>query len=162
MTRTDLYPTGRKHCAQCGAYRHVCYFGRHHAKDKRERGVLSPYCHTCRRRFFREYRTRPQAREYSRIRAEALRRRAGVDVVIGNRRTPQGHDERVLLPAAPFAEWLREHGPMTKGERVRWCLQRSVDESGIRRIIEGEKLRVHIDTVDRCVDPAVLNELYPV
>lgn len=106
-------------------------------------------CRTCRR-------------EYDRIWAERRRRLDGVKAVGRVRETPVAYGERIHLDAGPFAEWLRENAPAGEGERTAWAGRFGVNESTIRRIVDGTQLTVHIDTVDRVVGPAVLNELYPV
>lgn len=47
MIRTDLYPTGRKHCSRCGCWRYLHEFGRN--KD-----WLQARCKTCERLIKRE------------------------------------------------------------------------------------------------------------
>jgi hypothetical protein len=67
------------------------------------------------------------------------------------------------VPAAPFAAWLKRVYPNASG----WELQHILgpDESWFRRVFDGEKDEIRLDTVDRCVvaygDPGLLHDLYP-
>lgn len=200
--RSDLYPTGRKHCSRCGCWRLLYEFNpieregpharlgawcrtcqaRYNEERRRARGARvrtethclnghlrtpentyyrpsdgRPRCRDCRRATERT----PLARERQRIYRNAKRAEAGLATRQFKRKPPQDSNERVLLDAEPFADWLREHAPGSGEGRERWSLAHGVDESQVRRLQEREQARVHINTVDRVAGPQLLNELYP-
>lgn len=116
-------------------------------------------------------RNRARVVEAQRIWCEAKRREQGIPirtdkdgnrVYYGRSKPPTNKREVLRLDAAPFRLWLQENGPQDKESRLRWCRSRNVDEGTIRRIMDGTYKKAHIDIVDRCVDPATLNRLYPV
>jgi transcriptional regulator with XRE-family HTH domain len=145
--RVNPVVLGRKFCARCGHWRHVCDFRPcAHSVD----GLFS-YCHACKRSYEREYRgqmteqQREARREYNRIRAEARRRAAGMRVYERHRPSVIDRVERVLLPRDPIVHELRRR----RGELTTIALKSGVPERTITRLLSGESRRVRIDVADK-------------
>lgn len=145
------------------SYTH-CKRGHRFTPENTYRNAGRRFCRICQRQRQAKWRRDPvvsvQRREYNRIWKEGQRRAQGAPVRLAGRRIPQDYHERLLLPGEPFAEWLRENVPTSN--RMRWAVANGIDETQVRRLLNGEQETVHIDTVDRVVDPGVLNELYPI
>lgn len=210
--RSDLYPTGRKHCSLCGCWRLVYEFGRaskpgilqaqcktcDRVKQRERKGYrpqrigyclrghkLTPdnirdrgdgrrQCLTCRRMTDRRWwhtlgpEKKAQRREWERIYEDAKRRARGAPRrnTRGRREhAPRSVNEKLNLPAKPFALWLRETAEMEDGSPTgEWCRQVRIDQSAARRLVRGEQTHVHIDTVDRTLieeGSTFLWDLYP-
>jgi hypothetical protein len=86
----------------------------------------------------------------------ARRRAAGIVPV--NRRE---REMPLSLPAEPFAAWLRAYQPGSSNGEL--AIQLGCDETFIRRHINGEYERIHIDRADRILltAGAHLNDIYP-
>jgi hypothetical protein len=114
-------------------------------------------CRTC----HRERRRTDPYREAQRFYRDAQRRAAGIPRRNLNRTTPRGPNEGLVLPAEPFARWLRANQPDISAEE--WAVHLGCDETFIRRHIKGEYDHIHIDTADRILMAAGahLNDLYP-
>jgi hypothetical protein len=116
---------------------------------------------------YRRFRRSPKRKEYMRIYGDGLRRRQGTPQAAHTqiREAPKHFSERPLLPAEPFAQWLRDNIP-PKGERRSWAEAHGIDSAQLSKIIGGHAKSVHIDTVDFALTQAdqtyMLNELYPV
>lgn len=99
---------GRKFCARCGHWRHLCDF----RPDTGNPGSgLRSYCQACerirRREAYRQLMLDPVRatlrREYYRIRGEALRREAGIPPrARANRQTVIDQREGIYLPVEPL------------------------------------------------------------
>jgi hypothetical protein len=137
---------GRKFCAHCGRWRHVCDFGH---KSRAKTG-LSSWCETCTRKLAREVRARrtPEqrelVREYQRIWSEGRRREAGVrrrEELFAARPL---RAERILLPTAPLLAELERVLDLEDFARRSGVSARRV--WGLRT---GESSRVRIDVADK-------------
>lgn len=66
-----------------------------------------------------------------------------------------------MLPAGPFAAWLRDHADFS--DITAWAHGMGIDESQLRRFVRGERETVHIDVVDRVLLYTIyrLEDLYP-
>ena len=135
---------GRKHCAGCGRWRHVCDFALHH-------GVLRARCRTCQRIYQRNWHAnatpeqRARIREYLRIWDDAKRRERGARK--NNRRRPSVIDqvEGVYLEPTLLVAKLNRHA----GELDRIAALAGISERQLRRYRNGESARIRIDIADR-------------
>lgn len=141
---------GRKFCARCGHWRHVCDFSR---SPRNTRSGLYTYCQTCVRIMHRERRVkRTEAqllldREYQRFWYEARRRAAGVAPrAFQNRKSVIDHPERVFLDPAPLVALLTGY---ENGALRTLALSAGVSERGLHRLLHGESHHVRLDTADK-------------
>jgi hypothetical protein len=141
---------GRKFCARCKHWRHVCDF--YPNPDNKGSGLHS-YCTACdRTRRREEYRRHTDEqlalrREYFRIRAEVLRRQDGVvPREFKHRHSVVDNPERILLDPVPL---LVEIGKLCDGD-FRWLADVSgVPERSIHRLRTGESQHVRVDLADK-------------
>lgn len=158
---------GRRFCGSCGRWRHVVDF---HPVRHQGRYRLASYCDHCRRvRSSVDYtklneRQRELRRENTRIRAEALRRRAGVPPrQFKNRRTVLDEKayERVFLDREPLVREMRAYfavhryelraitGQSNDGPAALFAALTDLDKRTIERILSGESKRVRVDVADK-------------
>jgi len=149
---------GRKHCAGCGHWRHVCDFGWH-------KGRLRPRCRACTRIYNRAWHAnatpeqRERIREYARIWDEVKRRERGTEPRKYQRhRTVVDRPEYAFLPTAPLANAIEAYlidlegtglGSGDAGFGIRGLAARAgMQERSVRRVL-GESRHVRIDLADR-------------
>jgi hypothetical protein len=140
---------GRKFCARCGRWRHVCDFER----DPRNRtSGLYSWCRACHRIWKRErYARRTPAErelinEYRRIWNEVQRRRAGIPP--RNWRTLRPlppRDQGELLDPAPLLTAMKRWD----GSQRALARKSGVPPRQLYRIESGESRRVQLNVADR-------------
>jgi hypothetical protein len=152
---------GRKFCARCGHWRHVCDFA---PRSRNTGSGLDSYCRACNRMMNREAyarqtpEQRERQREYWRIWREAKARAAGVPRSKGKRHTVIDRPEYRFLPAAPLVERIQydlahpEPGTMTgdPGFGIEGLAARAgVPARSIDRLLRGESKHVRLDLADK-------------
>ena len=148
LPNDDLIVLGRKFCAGCGHWRHVCDFGYLNKRGLRAR------CRVCWNREAQQRRRaatpeqRERWREYWRFHQEAQRRRNGIpERNFHNRRSVIDRIERILLPTAPLVKLLE---PYRDDELLGELSRRAgVPERSITRLLSGESAQVRIDLADK-------------
>jgi hypothetical protein len=133
---------GRKHCAGCGRWRHVCDFGV-------IRGRFRARCRACHRAYMRLWtanRTpeqREARREYERFLTEGKRRQAGIPVT--RRKLPSVVDrpEYVFLEPGPLL------GAIKGWEDLDLAKVTGIPARTIFRYRVGESRHVRLDIADR-------------
>lgn len=136
---------GRKHCAGCGRWRHVCDFREH-------RGCPRPRCRVCQAAYSRAWRQRltPEQRarinEYHRFWSEAQRRRQGIQPRnFRHRRTVIDRVESVGLPPGP----LRAVITWTGLPDIDIGAAAGVPPRSVYRVRMGESRHVRLDIADK-------------
>lgn len=140
---------GRKFCAGCGHWRHLCDYGQH-------RGGHRARCRVCHLRYQIAWRDRmtpeqrAHRREYERFWYEAKRREAGLPTGSTRRQRRALPIERVFFPTEPLLEVLNDAVRRELVESWEVIARRAgLDGHTIRRLRFGESERVRIDTADR-------------
>lgn len=138
---------GRKFCAGCGHWRHVCDFSP-------MRGQPRGRCHPCQNRYQRAWHAhmtpdqRARRREYDRIYKDAKRRQAGQRAL--RPRHPPLRAERVFFPPGPLLALLNDAVPSAAIPSWEVLSRLSgLDGHTIRRLRFGESAHVRIDVADR-------------
>ena len=156
LPRTDDIVCGRKFCAGCGHWRHVCDFG--YIRGRRLRGR----CRACWRAQHREESLNyseeqlERAREYQRFWHDAKRRAAGIPPRnFRNRRSIIDRPEYVMLDPAPllaemahfYRAQLNNGHPDYSWEAL--AITAGVPARSLYRLRTGESRHVRVDLADR-------------
>lgn len=149
LPRDDAIVLGRKHCAGCGHWRHVCDFGYIRNRGLRARCRACWNVESSRRYYEQTPEQMERLREYWRIWQEGHRRERGIPRrEYHNHTTVIDRVERIFLPVAPLLPLIEQ---ATDGYTMIAPLSQraGVSERAIYRWRYGESARVRIDVGDR-------------
>ena len=143
LPRDDAVVLGRKFCAGCGHWRHVCDFGHLRGRGLRSRCRVCHNRESSRRYYAQTPEQMDRLREYWRFWQEAQRRKAGIPPTTARRRTAVDRVERIMLPREPLVAVINGHNLTELAERA------GLEQRTVGRIVSGESARVRIDVADK-------------
>lgn len=169
-----------KVCSRCGERQPFSAFYRRRAGEE----LRESRCKQCSREYREEFvRARPdrvrayRQSHYQRVKRDPERYAIRLEQGRESKRRTRGTDPRarrvsrvmreaaspdVMVPAGPFAEWLRDR--LGDGELLRLARELGMHDRHVRSILKGQAM-IALSTVDAALlavdEPAMLDVLYP-